>query len=38
MVQFKDAPGMDFSDVEGREPTQKLEMVEQRDGVDYQVK
>ena len=29
---------MDFSDVEGREPTQKLECVEQRDGVEYQVK
>lgn len=37
-TQFKDAPGMDFSDAEGREPTQKLEMVERREGVEYQVK
>lgn len=29
---------MDFSDAEAREPTQKLEMVEKREGVEYQVK
>jgi len=29
---------MDFSDAEARDPTQVLEMVEQRNGVEYQVK
>jgi hypothetical protein len=29
---------MDFSDAESKEPTQKLECIEHRDGVEYQVK
>ena len=36
--QYKDGQGLDFSDVESREPTQKLECIEQQDGVEYQVK
>ncbi|GFZ50096.1 hypothetical protein JCM24511_07849 [Saitozyma sp. JCM 24511] len=35
---FKDAPGMDFSDAEAADPTQVIEVVESRDGVEYQVK
>jgi len=35
---FKNSPGMDFSDAEGREPTQVLGAVEAREGVEYQVK
>ncbi|RSH93496.1 hypothetical protein EHS25_007852 [Saitozyma podzolica] len=37
-TSFKDAPGMDFSDAEAADPTQVLEVVESRDGVEYQVK
>jgi hypothetical protein len=29
---------MDFSDAEAADPTQVLEVVESRDGVEYQVK
>jgi hypothetical protein len=38
LSQFKDTPGMDFSDAEAADPTQVLEVVESRDGVEYQVK
>ncbi|KAK1923734.1 PITH domain-containing protein [Papiliotrema laurentii] len=35
---FKDGQGMDFSDAEARTPTQVLDVVEGRDGAEYQVK
>lgn len=35
--QYRDAPGMDFGDTD-RTATQVLEMVESREGVEYQVK
>lgn len=38
LPQFKDSPGMDFSDAEGREATQVLEAVEGKDGAEYPVK
>lgn len=36
--QYKDAPGMDFADAEATEATQIFEVVEGRDGIEYQVK
>ena len=34
----KDAPGMDFADAEATEATQLFDVVEGREGVEYQVK
>lgn len=35
--QYRDSPGMDFGDTD-RAATQVLQMVEAREGVEYQVK
>lgn len=35
--QYRDSPGMDFGDTD-RAATQVLEMVEENEGVEYQVK
>jgi hypothetical protein len=37
-LQFRDAPGMDFNDAESATPTQTFEVLETRQGVEYQVK
>ncbi|GMK55286.1 hypothetical protein CspeluHIS016_0203420 [Cutaneotrichosporon spelunceum] len=38
MRVFANAPGLDFSDAESREPTQHFEVVDVREGAEYQVK
>jgi hypothetical protein len=37
-MQFSNAPGLDFSDAESRTPTQQFDVVDAREGAEYQVK